>query len=312
MQEEEIQKECLHKLCEAVEAKVERKMQTTRDYDLLAECIFQELHQQISPTTLKRIWGYLPGNVTPRVSTLDILAHFVGYKNWEQFCGQFPTANDNVTEYVENDETPVVKRSKGKSSPVLRILGLLCVLALIFLLAFGLYSYFNPERQHAKSHILKKGDTFATEEEYLKLFGIRYDPFDMYWFKKVPNYSKVFVWSPQYHHPVWHNDGDKQQLMPTINEYYRPIKEDMDTIEALAKLKKISLDEGDIFTNLQVQNHEVIRITFMKNLTKDSCYTFLGVYRVWREKSSYKNTLYVRIADECDPNNLEKTLELLQ
>ena len=60
MQEEEKQKECLHKLCEAIEAKVERKMQTTRDYDLLAECIFQELHQQISPTTLKRIWGYLP------------------------------------------------------------------------------------------------------------------------------------------------------------------------------------------------------------------------------------------------------------
>jgi hypothetical protein len=41
MQEEEIHKECLHKLCEAIEAKVERKMQTTRDYDLLAECIFQ-------------------------------------------------------------------------------------------------------------------------------------------------------------------------------------------------------------------------------------------------------------------------------
>ena len=57
MQEEDIQKECLHKLCEAIEAKVERKMQTTRDYDLLAGRIFQELHQQISPTTLKRIWG---------------------------------------------------------------------------------------------------------------------------------------------------------------------------------------------------------------------------------------------------------------
>ena len=70
MQEEEIHKECLHKLCEAIEAKVERKMQTTRDYNLLAECIFQELHQQISPTTLKRIWGYLPGNITPRVFSI--------------------------------------------------------------------------------------------------------------------------------------------------------------------------------------------------------------------------------------------------
>lgn len=50
----------------------------------------------------------------------------------------------------------------------------------------------------------------------------------------------------------------------------------------------------------------------MKNLTKDSCYTFLGVYRVWREKSSYKNTLYVRIADECDPNNIDETLKLIR
>lgn len=318
MLEEDTQKEYLHKLCEAMEAKVGRKMQTTRDYDFLAECIFHELHQQVSPTTLKRIWGYLPGNVIPRISTLDILARFVGCNHWEHFCGQVNTAVEKNTEDKEssgNTETPeksVTERNKSKSAPVLRIIGLLCALALVCLLAFGLFSYINSNGRHTKSHILRKGDTFASVEDYLKLFGIRYDPFDMYWFKEIPNYPKVYVWSPQYHHPEWHNDGDKDQLMPTINEYFRPIEEDKDTIENLAILKANSWDGLEFFTKKQVQNYDVIRVTFMKDLTEDSCYTFLGVYRVWREKSSYKNTLYVRIADECDPNNIDETLKLIQ
>ena len=313
MLEKDTQKDCLRKLCEAMEAKVGRKMQTTCDYDFLADCIFQELHQQISPTTLKRIYGYLPGNVTPRVSTLDILARFVGSNHWKHFCEQVTTAIEKDKENKEdsgNTETSA-ESDKGKPFPVFRIVGSLCALALVCLLAFGLYSYINSNGRHTKSHILRKGDTFASVEDYLKLFGIRYDPFDMYWFKEIPNYPKVYVWSPQYHHPEWHNDGDKDQLMPTINEYFRPIEEDKDTIENLAILKANCWDGLDL-SKAQLQNYDVIRVTFMKDLTEDSCYTFLGVYRVWREKSSYKNTLYVRIADECDPNNIDETLKLIR
>ena len=50
-------------------------MRTPKDFDFLAESIFEKLHQRISPTTLKRLWGYLHDtSSTPRQSTLDTLA----------------------------------------------------------------------------------------------------------------------------------------------------------------------------------------------------------------------------------------------
>lgn len=54
-------------------------MKTPKDFDFLAEQIFDKLHENVSPTTLKRIWGYLSEPSTPRLSTLDILARFLDY-----------------------------------------------------------------------------------------------------------------------------------------------------------------------------------------------------------------------------------------
>jgi len=73
-------------LRQAIEAKVDREMHISGDYTYLSECIFEELHQTVSPTTLKRLWGYLSEPVTPRISTLDILANFVGEESFEAFC----------------------------------------------------------------------------------------------------------------------------------------------------------------------------------------------------------------------------------
>lgn len=60
---------------------------TPKDFSQLADKIFDRIHVQVSPTTLKRIWGYLDEPVAPRVSTLNILAQFIGYSNWDSFCG---------------------------------------------------------------------------------------------------------------------------------------------------------------------------------------------------------------------------------
>jgi len=73
-------------LRQAIEAKVNREMRISGDYTYLSECIFEELRQTVSPTTLKRLWGYLSEPVTPRMSTLDILANFVGEESFEAFC----------------------------------------------------------------------------------------------------------------------------------------------------------------------------------------------------------------------------------
>ena len=82
---QEQQEQALAKLRELIEGVIERKMKTPKDFEFLSECIFEKFHERISPTTLKRFWGYLSETTTPRKSTLDILSMFVGFDNWKNF-----------------------------------------------------------------------------------------------------------------------------------------------------------------------------------------------------------------------------------
>lgn len=75
-------------LRQKIEEKSGRQMLTSKDFDYLSDCVFEECHQKISPTTLKRLWGYLSEVATPRISTLNILSQFAGYQDWESFCLQ--------------------------------------------------------------------------------------------------------------------------------------------------------------------------------------------------------------------------------
>lgn len=84
----QIQKESLERLRQELEAAVQKKIQTPKDFEYLSDCIFQKLHEKISPTTLKRLWGYIPETSTPRVSTLNLLAEFLDYQDWDAFCRQ--------------------------------------------------------------------------------------------------------------------------------------------------------------------------------------------------------------------------------
>lgn len=82
------QEQDLARLREEIESVVGRKMKTPKDFDFLAGQIFDKLHENVSSTTLKRIWGYLPETSAPRISTLDLLAQYVDYADWDNFCHQ--------------------------------------------------------------------------------------------------------------------------------------------------------------------------------------------------------------------------------
>ena len=52
-------------------------MQHNHDFVSLSQQIFVRLHESISDSTLKRLWGYVdPQNFKPRTNTLNILAVF--------------------------------------------------------------------------------------------------------------------------------------------------------------------------------------------------------------------------------------------
>jgi len=63
-------------------------MCTPKDFNFLSDKIFDELHQHVRTSTLKRLWGYIPSTIMPRKATLDLLAQFAGYANWSGFCGE--------------------------------------------------------------------------------------------------------------------------------------------------------------------------------------------------------------------------------
>lgn len=70
------------------------EMQTSGDFVILSEAVFRRAHRLISPTTLKRLWGYLDESVQPRRSTLDALAVFVGYPDFARFTEGLASASE--------------------------------------------------------------------------------------------------------------------------------------------------------------------------------------------------------------------------
>ena len=73
-------------LLEEVEKKYGRRIATTTDFESLSVVIEHQIGELLSSSTLKRLWGYVSLNPTPRVATLDILSRFVGHKNFKAFC----------------------------------------------------------------------------------------------------------------------------------------------------------------------------------------------------------------------------------
>lgn len=77
----------IKKLLHAIEQQTGLNMQHNHDFVSLSQQIFERLHESISASTLKRLWGYVdPQNVKPRTNTLNILAVFLSCKDFESFC----------------------------------------------------------------------------------------------------------------------------------------------------------------------------------------------------------------------------------
>mgnify|MGYP003318672969 CR=1 FL=1 len=85
---EQIQKNMpeLAYLLTEVEKKYGRRIATTTDFESLSVVIEHTIGELISSSTLKRLWGYVSLNPTPRIATLDVLSRFVGHKDFRSFC----------------------------------------------------------------------------------------------------------------------------------------------------------------------------------------------------------------------------------
>lgn len=80
-----------------VERVVGHELREARDFEILSQLLLRKTRERLSPTTLKRLWGYLKNeDVQTRRHTLDVLARFSGYRNYEDFCAHDTNNKDDV------------------------------------------------------------------------------------------------------------------------------------------------------------------------------------------------------------------------
>ncbi len=300
--------EHIERLREAAEKKVGRRMHTPKDFDLLRDSIYEECHEMVSISTLKRLWGYNRYEGTPRVSSLNPIARYVGYRDWDEYT---LNCSSNEEQDVSNESLPPIKQ---KPNGHLGIYVLAALVLLIVAIGYGLLlnrhsstepvdaltatDFFVPSGKR----VLRKGqDCFRTIDDYLVLFGI--EATDTAYFRPLPNSKDVYLWGPEYLHPVWHNEGDSTLLLPTITEYWTPLVGE----KGYQNMEYIRLANEKLYYE-RLEKDE-LRLTFMKNLV-DGFYVFIGIYRMDREQSTTEKTVWKRISDECDLGNLDKIEQL--
>lgn len=91
-----------------IETAMKRRLTTPRDFELLHDRIFARLNENLSATTLMRLWGYIDEPVTPRRSTLNILARFLGYRDFDDYSAKSAKA--------DKESDPVMSRRVNVAS----------------------------------------------------------------------------------------------------------------------------------------------------------------------------------------------------
>ena len=93
-------------LCKAIEEALHQKMDSSGDFHHLSEMLFSRTHEMISPTTLKRVWGKIRPDYGHSPRTLNTMARFLGYTDFQSFCqqvnaGESLPSNDVLGEHID-------------------------------------------------------------------------------------------------------------------------------------------------------------------------------------------------------------------
>ena len=75
----------IEELKSLVEQEYGKILATTTDFEEFSFFLEKHTGDKVSPSTLKRLYGYVSDNHKPRMVTLDILAQYIGHKNYMEF-----------------------------------------------------------------------------------------------------------------------------------------------------------------------------------------------------------------------------------
>lgn len=87
---------------------------TPCDFNTLSIKILKKTQNTISVSSLKRLWGYVQYRSMPSPSTLNILARFNGYSDWETFAKENSTATSETSEFLQGEILDLENVQKGE------------------------------------------------------------------------------------------------------------------------------------------------------------------------------------------------------
>jgi hypothetical protein len=86
---------------ERIEQKFGQEIRYSKDCEVLANEISNSTSKKLSASTLKRLFGLAKGIDEPRLYTMDVLAVYLGYKNYDDLLSEFKSANSSEFEILE-------------------------------------------------------------------------------------------------------------------------------------------------------------------------------------------------------------------
>lgn len=101
-------------LCKRVERVCGCRMSTPKDFQFLTAQIYLFTNHTVSEPTLRRIWGYQDnGRFTPRPHTLNVLANYVGYNSWDDFCRAEQNSEAPSSDFINSNHFSVTDLRPG-------------------------------------------------------------------------------------------------------------------------------------------------------------------------------------------------------
>ena len=137
-----------------IEKELKRRIRTPYDFEFLAGVVWERLHENISPTTLKRLWGYIDGADTTRRTTLCLLSRFLGYADWDAYLTALAQRDEVESETFVGEGVRSDDLQAGQLVEVTWLPNRRCVFRYE-----GANTYTVTESANAKLHV---GDRFET------------------------------------------------------------------------------------------------------------------------------------------------------
>ena len=93
----------LNELKHRVEELYGKLLLTSTDFDEFSVILKLKYNSEISTSTLKRLWGYVNDVHKPRVATLDVLARYVGCRDYADFVRCLDSEESHNSTFFQSD-----------------------------------------------------------------------------------------------------------------------------------------------------------------------------------------------------------------